>query len=581
MIPIIEVFDVHKKAPILEKLKVADQAGRLALNYLYVGLVVYQEDVDDEFKYIGDTFTNEVADWESFKTAIVGATGATGATGGKGLPGEKYKFSVTELKTIPTSHPTRFILTGVATDLAYSKGIEVVVAADSTNYFYGTLVSYGNSTFVVDSVSHVGSGTFSNWAGNRKLGGGGLQGEPFVVHEEISHLTEAFLADSFTGSPENPYIVLVHHDARLDKQEPPGLAGRIEFKLIKYDGTAWSVIGKYIGNRGLKGPDGFQGSQGPYGADGDPGEQGVDGTDKGLDGDKGGDGDIGDQGAEGNVTPIININLTASTTKVIAAGANVRWINLHGASSATAILPISDIVGTTIRCLSQSALSSYTISIPVGGVIVDQGAEKSSIILSSNFLKVHTCELVYTGNNRWSVMRRDKGTVNPLPFNDTGPIIEINDFYNGSWQVGPFDPTNSRPQAHTANSVETVGGLYEFDHYHFSPRPYSWFAIGECYVRCWGSNDLARIQLVQGHNGTLPGNATSISIRRDITWRLDGGGNWNLCPMFFFAYIAANEDSTIWIRLTNASGDNFVDPGTRGFRVRMARVKQIGNPNFY
>jgi hypothetical protein len=78
-IPITIEFDLAKHAPIDGRFAVADQAARLALAWLYKGLVTYQLDNSTAYRYIGTPPSNLVGDWEVVNSA-----------GPAGTPGEKW-----------------------------------------------------------------------------------------------------------------------------------------------------------------------------------------------------------------------------------------------------------------------------------------------------------------------------------------------------------------------------------------------------------------------------------------------------------------------------------------------------------
>ncbi len=71
MIEIITGFDIFAKIPADSRTVVADETARLALTWLYTGLIVYQTDNGNIYKYKGDTTTNTVDDWEIKRTFFI------------------------------------------------------------------------------------------------------------------------------------------------------------------------------------------------------------------------------------------------------------------------------------------------------------------------------------------------------------------------------------------------------------------------------------------------------------------------------------------------------------------------------
>src|SRR6478735_5612076 len=86
MIPIITGFDLSASQPIDSRLVVADQTARLAISWVYKGLIVYQVDNTNIYKYTGTPPSNIAGDW-----ALTLSTGAAGTPGsvwynGSGVP---------------------------------------------------------------------------------------------------------------------------------------------------------------------------------------------------------------------------------------------------------------------------------------------------------------------------------------------------------------------------------------------------------------------------------------------------------------------------------------------------------------
>src|SRR5689334_12759648 len=102
-IAIIDNFSVKKKAPIDDRFKVADEAARLLIKWVYKGLRTFQVDNETWYKYIGNETTNLVSDWTEFE-GQQGPAGPTGAAGVDGDPGDIYETSSSQSKTIPTVH---------------------------------------------------------------------------------------------------------------------------------------------------------------------------------------------------------------------------------------------------------------------------------------------------------------------------------------------------------------------------------------------------------------------------------------------------------------------------------------------
>lgn len=85
-IPIIDGFNLSKSGPLDQRIVAADQTARLALTWLYKGLLCYQVDNDTIYKYIGTPNSNLVGDWDLVLNA--GAQGDPGSVwyNGSGVP---------------------------------------------------------------------------------------------------------------------------------------------------------------------------------------------------------------------------------------------------------------------------------------------------------------------------------------------------------------------------------------------------------------------------------------------------------------------------------------------------------------
>lgn len=81
---IINQFDLKRKLPLLTKERVADQTARLALKYVYKGLITRQSDTDQRFIYIGNETSNLAADWELIQKLHTGTSAPTSTLGSLG-----------------------------------------------------------------------------------------------------------------------------------------------------------------------------------------------------------------------------------------------------------------------------------------------------------------------------------------------------------------------------------------------------------------------------------------------------------------------------------------------------------------
>lgn len=102
-------------------------------------------------------------------TGINGPTGPTGygptgPTGPTGLPGGIYNTTSTSSLSLTTGvkNPT------VGTGLAYTPGMQLIFAYDSSNYMIGTINSYtsGTGALAINITSVTGSGTYTAWTVN-------------------------------------------------------------------------------------------------------------------------------------------------------------------------------------------------------------------------------------------------------------------------------------------------------------------------------------------------------------------------------------------------------------------------------
>lgn len=83
-----------------------------------------------------------------------------------GVPEDGYLCSSSTSNTIPTTHPTQVTFT-VPAGLSWQAGHTGVARRLSAAYFLFTVVSYSGTTLVVNSTSHVGSGTGTTWTINK------------------------------------------------------------------------------------------------------------------------------------------------------------------------------------------------------------------------------------------------------------------------------------------------------------------------------------------------------------------------------------------------------------------------------
>lgn len=113
MISSIDGFDIQKAGPIDFRYVVADQTARLALTWVYKGLLTYQLDNTTFYKYKGVPPSNLVGDWDTILNT--GAAGTPGSVwyngsgvpgGGLGIVGDYY---------LDTANGNTYQKTGVAT----------------------------------------------------------------------------------------------------------------------------------------------------------------------------------------------------------------------------------------------------------------------------------------------------------------------------------------------------------------------------------------------------------------------------------------------------------------------------------
>ena len=86
-IEIIDGFRLNANKPLDERAVVEDEAARLLIKWVSIGLLCYQKDTGDTYQYIGAPPSNLVGDWDIFTS--IGDTGATGADGADGEDGDK------------------------------------------------------------------------------------------------------------------------------------------------------------------------------------------------------------------------------------------------------------------------------------------------------------------------------------------------------------------------------------------------------------------------------------------------------------------------------------------------------------
>ena len=379
-IEIIGGFNVSSKKPVDARTVVANTAARLLITWVFEGMLVYEQDTEETWKYRGDLTTNVTGDWTQFGekgdpgttwfngsgapagglgvdddyyidndnseyyTKVTGTWGSLGNLEGiqgpiglTGPAGDQYKTTSSDNFALPTSHPTAVDIT-VDTGLAYTPGQQVVIAFDASNYFVATIDIYdsGTGALETDSDSHVGSGTYSAWDVNigsspgatGATGAAGAVGKAFIHVEDDITLDEAkvLTVEGGVWTIQEPWSASVLSEARSNQGLPVPIAGSQAGHSIVYDGTDWYDNGIW------RGPQGVVGATGADGAPGDPGAPGA----KGDDGDKGADGapgtvgpvgPPGDQGETGISGQIKVVNVTTNPyTLVPTDGFNIYHI---------------------------------------------------------------------------------------------------------------------------------------------------------------------------------------------------------------------------------------------------------------
>lgn len=89
-------------------------------------------------------------------------------------PDEGYITTSTDSKAIPTSHPTSVSFNVAETDRLWQVGdiarVKATAGTGGTNYFWMQITSYSGGVLQGDSLSHSGTGTFSDWAISQRFG---------------------------------------------------------------------------------------------------------------------------------------------------------------------------------------------------------------------------------------------------------------------------------------------------------------------------------------------------------------------------------------------------------------------------
>jgi hypothetical protein len=312
-IPIITGFDQSSHSPNDSRCLVNDEAGLLAIKWVYPGLRVYRKDTPGKiWIYEGSPPSNVIGDWTEMlqkgdqgDPGPQGPAGNDGADGNDGIDGDKYADTFTSTsQAIPDSHPTTVNFT-IATGLAWTIGQTARVVADASNYFTAIVVSYDSVTGSIElsSISNTGAGSYTSWAINL-AGTTGVQGKGFVVTEPDITLDDGKVSAVEGGSytPQSPYSASVFIDSRSDLFTPSGIQGTMVDHVVQYDGTNWYDAGIWRGPQGQQGPRGLQGPQGLQGVQGPQGEEGPKGS-QGNPGPQGPQGEEGPKGCQGNPGP--------------------------------------------------------------------------------------------------------------------------------------------------------------------------------------------------------------------------------------------------------------------------------------
>lgn len=373
-IPVITGFNISARTPADARFVVATQAARLALSWVYKGLLTYQEDDNKYYKYKGIPPSNVATDWEEQGATGVAGTagekwylqagvpaGATGVDGDlsvntstnqyyekqagtwvligtlkgdQGPAGQSDKYATTSATSINLGTAVAPLSLTVGLNLSYTVGQSVVVAsrANNANKVTGSLVSYAPTTgaMVLNSLTITGTGTYTDWDVNLSgaTGAAGKDGSPGIalIHNEADILLTETKITSIEGgiyTTVNPYSASVYADNRTSLSAPAGIVGNKTGHSITWNGTVWKDNGTWRGPQGLKGDTGAKGDTGTTGATGATGPTGATGA-TGLQGPQGPQGDQGLQGLSGKIyTQVVQASYPARTTLTLPSGYNI------------------------------------------------------------------------------------------------------------------------------------------------------------------------------------------------------------------------------------------------------------------
>lgn len=354
-IGIITGFELSENAALDRRFSVADQTARLAITWLYKGLLTYQISDDKLYRYNGNPPSNVLADWDEISQ--IGPAGADGEKwylvvgvppGGTGIDGDlaldtatgnyyekqtgawvlqgtlqgptgaagvsdKYATTSTTSINLGTAVAPLNLTVGLA--LSYTVGQTVIVAsrANNANNVTGDVVSYNSGTgaLVLNNLVIAGAGTYTDWDVNLS-GAPGVAGEDGAAGKALIHiehdilLTEAKITSVEGGvyTPAAPYAASVLSDNRANLSLPTALSGNKAGHSIAWDGTNWYDNGVWRGPQGLTGATGATGAIGATGATGAQGIQGI----QGIQGPAGATGAQGPQGIPGSDGVLAKVN---------------------------------------------------------------------------------------------------------------------------------------------------------------------------------------------------------------------------------------------------------------------------------
>jgi hypothetical protein len=399
-IPIIIGFEASVAAGLDSRQVAANQTAREAIYWKYPGLLCYQVDNNNFYKWNGTTWELVLAAGTAGAPGSVWYNGTGAPLVGVGINGDYYLDTASGdvyAKSAGLWNYTNNIKG--PTGATGASGTSIAIQGNDTVANILLLTGTAGDLWIA---TNSGTDDFSNpvvagdglvWEGTGWLNVGPIRGPEgpqgvvgnALIHTENDITLNAAKISTVEGgawTPQNPWSASVFADSRASLSTPASLSGSKTGHSIAYDGTDWHDNGVWRGPTGAQGPQGIQGIQGPAGAVGPQGPTGAPGA-------AGAAGATGPQGATGPTGPAGIIPYSLLTIPGTYAGLAYGYYTCNvgggGIASGFTLQPGTYFNGTYIFVgTSGTTPTSATIAFTGGLTCKYRGQDVTSITLAGS-----------------------------------------------------------------------------------------------------------------------------------------------------------------------------------------------------